>query len=680
MFQNQQPCVRKKACTAPFLRAIGYLAIALGATLAQAATIDVPNPAGPGPHAVIRADYDLGDNAYQIENSPHKSELRAAVYLPRDARGPRPVVVLMHGSHAYCYNEEGVSPEWPCPAGYRPKPSYLGYETSAAALASHGYAVVSVSINGILGQPGESEFVYEDWQMAGLVLAHLDLLARANRGEIGTMAGLTGRLDLERIGLLGHSRGAGGVGRTVLRNAQRENPYGVASLFLLAPAGSDFGGIPDVPMATLLSYCDGATDLAGQEYFDESRHAFPDNVLRSAVLLMGANHNFYNTMWSPGTVGGSDDAGDASFGLGCAPAKRLTAKAQNDLGAAYIAGFFRLTLGGERNFLPLFDGSQAVIRGLPPADARSTASFPAESRFDLRNFDSASDDEDSASPAWRWSASGQASIGNSCGDSLPFVNYYVFSTTLCWPHAKKPGVRQLLLWSPRAVDASAYSHLSLSLARAGGSSSLWMHAWMFPQAGPPQVLRIAGAPALATLPKLSTRLAFDGAPFDVMLPQQVTVPLTGLPPGSLRRLHSLMLSFGPHGGMMTIGDVSLVTPSVGEGKPSRLPATWLEDVELEPASHERELVYKVRLTRRPPHPIALKMQLDGQSKALRIEAGEQEQFVRLKIKAGAAPASCKAKVQEVRGGAFAGKDHARLRINGEADHDVSDCSGFAFAD
>ena len=57
------------------------------------------------------------------------------------------------------------------------------------------------------------------------------------------------------------------------------------------------------------------------------------------------------------------------------------------MGTAYISGFFRLTMGGENQFLPMFDGSDAKPVSAGRADIRVSASLPASLRSDINNFD-----------------------------------------------------------------------------------------------------------------------------------------------------------------------------------------------------------------------------------------------------------------------------------------------------
>jgi hypothetical protein len=79
---------------------------------------------------------------------------------------------------------------------------------------------------------------------------------------------------------------------------------------------------------------------------------------------MGANHNYFNTIWTPGAPvpGGADDWGfttgggnDAQCGT-VAGNHRLTPAQQRGVGLAYIAAFMRAYVGGESAYLPYLTG------------------------------------------------------------------------------------------------------------------------------------------------------------------------------------------------------------------------------------------------------------------------------------------------------------------------------------
>ena len=56
-----------------------------------------------------------------------------------------------------------------------------------------------------------------------------------------------------------------------------------------------------MPLAVLLPYCDGdVADLQGVHFYDDARYNVPgDSAFKHTILVMGANHNFYNTIWTP---------------------------------------------------------------------------------------------------------------------------------------------------------------------------------------------------------------------------------------------------------------------------------------------------------------------------------------------------------------------------------------------
>jgi len=221
-----------------------------------------------------------------------------------------------------------------------------------------------------------------------------------------TAANLVGRFDLSTIGMMGHSRGGEGVTSAATLNQALAQPWAIKSILPLAPV--DFGRmtVPNVPMNVLLPYCDGdVSNQQGQHMLDDSRYAFGDDVLRSGTWVMGANHNFYNTVWTPGVYRNavSDDWSGTSVTsaraleptCGTAPSVagtsiRMTAQEQYDQGTSYMTGWFRLTLGGEQQFLPMFDGTGAVPAALNGEDVRTTATAPSSARSTITTFEDAS--------------------------------------------------------------------------------------------------------------------------------------------------------------------------------------------------------------------------------------------------------------------------------------------------
>ncbi|KWX10981.1 hypothetical protein TR74_00420, partial [Carbonactinospora thermoautotrophica] len=82
-----------------------------------------------------------------------------------------------------------------------------------------------------------------------------------------------------------------------------------------------------------------------------------------------ANHNFFNTVWSPasGQPGAFDDAGWRNPGGVCDPGRptRLGEAGQRAVAIAYVTSFFRYYLGRERRFGPLWTGAALPPRSVP---------------------------------------------------------------------------------------------------------------------------------------------------------------------------------------------------------------------------------------------------------------------------------------------------------------------------
>jgi hypothetical protein len=347
------------------------------------------DPGAPGRYAVDTAEYDLGDLAVELPGLGGRAELRGKVYAPRGAVGKRPLVVFLHGFHEICTGELQV---WPCPVGQKAVPSYRGYGAPAEALASHGYQVISISANAV--NAGGGKTVDRGATARGeLVLAHLDLWRRwSTMGDGPFGKRFVGRVDLSNVGLLGHSRGGDGVVDAALANAFRPAPYGIRAVMPLASTDGGRATIPGVAMSLLMGYCDGdVSDLQGQHYYDDTRYAVNDQAPRSTVLVMGANHNFWNSEWSPGQseTPSIDDWGFNPDNPPCGTATptRLSATEQQAIGRAYIAGFFRLMLGNETAFAPLFDGSGRRPASAASAEIHVVAQAPAQTRSDVFRFD-----------------------------------------------------------------------------------------------------------------------------------------------------------------------------------------------------------------------------------------------------------------------------------------------------
>src|SRR5205085_12249172 len=77
-----------------------------GARYGAAQTAD---PGSPGPLAVTREEYNFGDTAFTPSNFPGPVELLASVHYPTNLTGgPFPLILLLHGRHATCFQGDGA--------------------------------------------------------------------------------------------------------------------------------------------------------------------------------------------------------------------------------------------------------------------------------------------------------------------------------------------------------------------------------------------------------------------------------------------------------------------------------------------------------------------------------------------------------------------------------------------
>ncbi|MFL5763324.1 MAG: T9SS type A sorting domain-containing protein [Bacteroidia bacterium] len=361
----------KKLYTAAFLSLLALKSVAQ----------TTPDPGLAGSHAVSFASYDLGDLAFTDPSFPNPMEVRGNVHYPSDITtggGPYPVLILLHGRHETSYqtiNPSNTALEWPPSPGYQSITSFQGYDYFAQQMATHGYIVISISANAINAYDNS----VSDRGMsarAALTQHHLDLWNTWNTTGGAPFGSLfVGKLDLTNVGTMGHSRGGEGVVAHALLNRSLGNPYGIKAVLPLAPVDFHRDILNGIPMMNIAPYCDGdVSNLQGVHFYDDVRYNdSTDEAPKHSLLVMGANHNFYNTVWTPGSyiAGTSDDwddnygSGDIHCGTAGSASGRLTPARQQAMFITYASAFFRYYIGNETAFKPLLDADDII----PPASS-----------------------------------------------------------------------------------------------------------------------------------------------------------------------------------------------------------------------------------------------------------------------------------------------------------------------
>ncbi|MEU1132041.1 hypothetical protein ABZ383_19630 [Streptomyces sp. NPDC005900] len=358
------------------------------ASLPAPAPANEVDPGTPGRYRTVSGSYTL--DSVRLPGYAQPVEMKADVVGPADAPGKRPLALFLHGRHATCYGGgDGADGSWPCKGGAKPVPSQSGYRKAQKLLASQGYVTVSIAANGINGQDHLAEDAGAQAR-SSLVRLHLARWADWAEKRDGAPAAVrdTAPADLDRVLLVGHSRGGEGVNRAALDSlyappADQDGYHGpvrwkIRGNVLIGPTIFGQNPVPDVPSATILPGCDGdVSDLQGQLYADGTRRVSNGTALHSSLYMVGANHNFFNSEWTPGQAKApaDDDFQTGGRDRVCSPGSRtrLTAKQQQTAGATYIAAAARLFVGGDDRVRPLLDGSNRRAPSAGPARVLSHA-------------------------------------------------------------------------------------------------------------------------------------------------------------------------------------------------------------------------------------------------------------------------------------------------------------------
>jgi dienelactone hydrolase len=325
---------------------------------AAAAAPAPPRVAAP---AEVRG-YDLGRVLLRSPGpkGPIPVRLRGAIGAPVSP-GPHPLVLVLHGrNETGCPEGPLDTATWPCFA--RENRYDLGLRHVVRSLAERGMVAVAPSLGGAFtagwGEPNDPD----RWpRIVNRTLGQIAREAATGGGRFGIP--LEDRVNLRRIGLLGHSLSGHHSVRAARRRAGNDSPADIArgrgpirSLFLLTPVAQG-AVLPDLPATIVLASCDGDTGPMGRTYLRQARRQ--EDRTRPVVLarLEGANHNYFNRKLAQL---GADDAPTGR--PRCRRPRRLTARAQQRWLDLAAADFFAATLRGARRPTWLRLGAPAPSR------------------------------------------------------------------------------------------------------------------------------------------------------------------------------------------------------------------------------------------------------------------------------------------------------------------------------
>jgi hypothetical protein len=288
------------------------------------------DPDKPGPFRVGRttytgADFTISGPLEGILGSIDVS-MEALVRYPAEVAGDDtpfspnrakyPLVILAHGRHwpaEYERHPDGSRKRTVTCAttplrdmlGMRPEfKNHEGLEYLASHLASHGFIAVSVNLNGKFNPvTGDAELFAP--QGTGVTCHTADNVAIAHRAStilrhiqlIKDTISLTplfaGKVDLDRVGLVGHSRGGESVAaaQVINRGLPPVDQASIKAVVSIAPTDS-IGHIVNSPFLAIIGSDDGDVyNVQGLRLYDRA------DTPKQLVWVIGGIHNFFSSVW-----------------------------------------------------------------------------------------------------------------------------------------------------------------------------------------------------------------------------------------------------------------------------------------------------------------------------------------------------------------------------------------------
>ena len=255
------------------------------------------NPAGLDLFPTGHMDYAVGDVKGSVYY-PAEDDGEGQPFNRRWAElGRSPIVFMAHGNHATHHDPNDRSHEGSpscsggVPASWLEIPNHKGYDYFQRQLARLGVIAVSVDCNETNGCVANSVANIE--RRAELIMASIDHFQSLDGGGDAIFGG---RIDFDRVGMMGHSRGGEAV---VIAGNQSPARLGVTvrAVISIGPVNHDATNPvtpTDYAFMTILPANDGdVSDNGGARFYDVTR----PSPLKSQLYIDWADHNFFNRQW-----------------------------------------------------------------------------------------------------------------------------------------------------------------------------------------------------------------------------------------------------------------------------------------------------------------------------------------------------------------------------------------------
>jgi dienelactone hydrolase len=281
--------------------------------------------------------------------------LNARVWMP-EGKGPFPLVLVVHGNHSM---QDFSDP---------------GYDYLGEFLASRGMILASVDENFINASWTDlfGRLEKENDARGWILLEHLRVWDEWNKDESHP---LFGKADMDKIALMGHSRGGEAVGHAAMLNDLEYYPddasiklgyhFNIKGIVAIAPVDGQYkpGGsgtkFENVNYLTFHGAQDAdVTSFAGAMQYERIKFTDSTYHFKSAVYIAGANHGQFNTSW------GDNDFGVTFKGI-LNLGQLIPAEEQQEVAKVYIGAFLEASLNDRREYLPLFQDARKGKDWLP---------------------------------------------------------------------------------------------------------------------------------------------------------------------------------------------------------------------------------------------------------------------------------------------------------------------------
>jgi hypothetical protein len=287
--------------------------------------------------------------------------LNGRVWYPA-GEGPFPLALIVHGNHSMMDDSD---------PGY----AYLG-----ELLASRGMILVSVDENFLNGSWMDyvsfGSFAGLDTENDGrgwLLLEHLAQWQRWN-GDPGNP--FYGKVDMDRIAVMGHSRGGEAAAIAASFNdlayypddASVKLPYGfnIRAVVAIAPADGQYRPANQPTPLENVNYLviQGAQDgdmaaFEGIRQYNRVQFTDDGDWFKAGVYVDRANHGQFNTTWGRSDSGAHPSTGLLNLGA------LMPADEQLQVAKVFISAFLEAALNGRNEYRPLFENALTGQAWLP---------------------------------------------------------------------------------------------------------------------------------------------------------------------------------------------------------------------------------------------------------------------------------------------------------------------------